>query len=206
MANPAPRSEPAEGNRFERRRQRNREALLDAAFALFQRDGLRATPVEAICARADVSPRTFFNHFETREHLYAALTERRMPVIVAAIEEAGEGDGALEERLGALFRAVGAYLSARPAYRELVGTMLRLPGEGASADAREGPIGRAARAFIDAAARRGELNPRHAPAVLADLVVGALVAAVTNWCASDDYDVEAELAAAARALAELLNP
>ncbi|TMQ68199.1 MAG: helix-turn-helix transcriptional regulator, partial [Candidatus Eisenbacteria bacterium] len=53
-------------NRFERRRRRNRQALIDAAIDLFQQHGIRGAKIEEICARADVAPRTFFNHFETR--------------------------------------------------------------------------------------------------------------------------------------------
>ena len=64
-------------SRFERRRLQNRAALLEAAIDLFQQQGLKATKLEEICERADVSPRTFFNHFETREHLTRAIARER---------------------------------------------------------------------------------------------------------------------------------
>src|SRR4030095_11078929 len=64
-------------NRFERRRSRNRQALLDAAIDLFQQGGVHAVKLEEICERADVAPRTFFNHFETREHLYREIAQQR---------------------------------------------------------------------------------------------------------------------------------
>ena len=60
-------------NRFEKRRLRSRAALLSAAIDLFQTKGVQATSVEEICDRADVSVRTFFNHFETREHLHETI-------------------------------------------------------------------------------------------------------------------------------------
>jgi AcrR family transcriptional regulator len=46
---------------------RTREALTDAAFTLFARDGFDATTTDRIAQRAGVSPRTFFRYFPTKE-------------------------------------------------------------------------------------------------------------------------------------------
>jgi AcrR family transcriptional regulator len=46
---------------------RTREALTDAAFTLFSRDGFDATTTDRIAQRAGVSPRTFFRYFPTKE-------------------------------------------------------------------------------------------------------------------------------------------
>ncbi len=46
---------------------RTREALTDAAFTLFARDGFGATTTDRIAQRAGVSPRTFFRYFPTKE-------------------------------------------------------------------------------------------------------------------------------------------
>ena len=46
---------------------RSREALIDAALALFARDGFDQTTTERITERAGVSPRTFFRYFPTKE-------------------------------------------------------------------------------------------------------------------------------------------
>jgi AcrR family transcriptional regulator len=46
---------------------RVREALIDAALALFARDGFDATHSDRIAERAGVSSRTFFRYFPTKE-------------------------------------------------------------------------------------------------------------------------------------------
>ena len=46
---------------------RTREALIDAALALFARDGFDATTTDRISQEAGVSPRTFFRYFPTKE-------------------------------------------------------------------------------------------------------------------------------------------
>jgi len=51
----------------ERKRRATRRRLEEAALALAAAHGLDRATVEAISARADVSPRTFFNYFETKE-------------------------------------------------------------------------------------------------------------------------------------------
>lgn len=208
LRSPAP-GEEAAGNargmsRFEQRRRRNREALLRAAILLFQKQGMRATRIEEVCARAHVSPRTFFNHFATREHLTQAIAQRRATELAARLDALRDDARPLDARLRDLFAQLGAYLAARPRYRELVGEMLRLRIDGGSEVARSRTLGRAAQRFLEAAALRGELSQRHAPAVLADLWIGALTVALTNWCADPAYDLERELARTADALLDLL--
>jgi AcrR family transcriptional regulator len=190
-------------NRFEQRRLRNRAALLESAIELFQKRGLRATKLEDICEHADVSARTFFNHFETREHLYRAIARQRAEQLAARIEAQAGDPRPAAERLTAMFDEIGSYLAARPAYREFVGEMLALRPEGGSEAARSGVLGRAALRFIGSGVARGEIADRHAPDTLADLLLGALIVGLTHWCAEDAFDLETSLGHSARALLDL---
>lgn len=74
-----------EGLRKKHRRRRV-EQVLDAAEALFNRDGYDATRIEAIAQSASVAPATIYNYFDTKpnivmalalRHVRAALPERR---------------------------------------------------------------------------------------------------------------------------------
>jgi AcrR family transcriptional regulator len=195
-------SHPAPPNRFEQRRLRNRAKLLEAAIELFQTQGLRATKLEEICERADVSPRTFFNHFETREHLYRAITRQRAEEMAARLASADDRTPSAV-RLARMFDEAAEYLAARPAYRELVGEMISLPPGGGSEATRRGLLGRAALGFIEQGVARGEIDNRHPPEVLADLLVGALLVALSQWCADPDFDLKHSLGQSARALSDL---
>jgi len=191
--------------RFERRRQRSRAALIDAAIELFQERGIRATRLEEICERADVAARTFFNHFETREHLYEAIAQQRALQTADQLDALAADPRPLARRLNELFAAIGAYLTARPLYRELVGEMIR--GRRAGGEfTRPQILGQAALRFVRDGVRRGEISRRHRPETLADLLLGALLIAVGNWSATADYDLERGLADAARALLDLFAP
>lgn len=53
----------------EQKKQRTRRALVETAYALFERDGYEHTTVTAIAAAAEVSRATFFNYFPSKESL-----------------------------------------------------------------------------------------------------------------------------------------
>src|SRR5437763_8645121 len=57
---------------------RGREAILDAAAAVFTERGYRGATVDAILARADLSKGTFYWHFESKDALMLALLAERV--------------------------------------------------------------------------------------------------------------------------------
>jgi AcrR family transcriptional regulator len=54
-----------------------REKLVDAAYELFSRQGIRAVGVDTIIARAGVAKMTFYRHFPSKEDLVLAFLDRR---------------------------------------------------------------------------------------------------------------------------------
>jgi AcrR family transcriptional regulator len=73
----------------ERKRARTRRALIDAAAELFERRGYKQTTIADIAAAADVSTRTFFGYFASKEDLLFADGDARVRVALAAIENRG---------------------------------------------------------------------------------------------------------------------
>jgi AcrR family transcriptional regulator len=85
----------------ERKKQRTRATLIDAAIELCERQGFEQTTVEQIAAIADVSPRTFSRYFSTKEAVCLALADDAIDV--AAVELARQP--ADMNHLEALYRA-----------------------------------------------------------------------------------------------------
>jgi AcrR family transcriptional regulator len=82
MANPAERAAanartvaPDYRGRHARRRQRTRTKLIDAARALFSRQGVDSTRINEITDEADVGFGSFYNHFDSKEAIVAAVLE-----------------------------------------------------------------------------------------------------------------------------------
>jgi len=76
---PAPRVNDPEAGRRSRKKQRTRDDLLAAGDALFSTQGFEETTTTDIAERADVSQRTLFRHFPTKEAvLYGDMDDARL--------------------------------------------------------------------------------------------------------------------------------
>src|SRR5689334_10967975 len=79
------RGEPALGLR-ERKKQRTRATLIDAAVDLCDRQGFERTTVDQIAAVADVSPRTFSRYFATKDAIALALIDDALEAAAVELE------------------------------------------------------------------------------------------------------------------------
>jgi len=55
---------------------RKRESIVQAAIAEFRDNGFEVTSMDRIAARAEVSKRTVYNHFPSKEELFAEMLQR----------------------------------------------------------------------------------------------------------------------------------
>ncbi|MGY1684646.1 TetR/AcrR family transcriptional regulator [Geodermatophilus sp. SYSU D00867] len=92
-----------------------RQRLLDAAGELFYESGIAATGVDAVLARARVSPATLYAHFSGKDGLVAAYLEQRF----AQWREIW--DEVLDERTDPVDRLLSVF-DAVVRYREVEGT------------------------------------------------------------------------------------
>jgi len=83
----------------ERKKVARREALIDATHRLVADRGLDAVTIDAICAEVGVSPRTFFNYFETKDDAVLGIGPWSLDETVADTFAAGGPTGSLSADL-----------------------------------------------------------------------------------------------------------
>jgi AcrR family transcriptional regulator len=81
----SPSAEPAPLDRQARRRERTRARLVEAARAVFARQGVDATRINDITEEADVGFGSFYNYFESKDAIVVAVVEQ-------AAQEAAEAN------------------------------------------------------------------------------------------------------------------
>ena len=79
----------------ERKRQQTRERLTRAAMALFLERGFEATTLDDIAAAADVSRRSFFHYFASKEDVVFAWHEETTAALIGAVAARPAGESML---------------------------------------------------------------------------------------------------------------
>ena len=99
MAEPARLSTEAPANRFDRRREKTRLDLVDAAASVISRKGYHQTRIADIAAEADVGLGTFYLHFKTKNEVFIELVEKGTTQLREEIAAAKAGVSDPAERL-----------------------------------------------------------------------------------------------------------
>jgi len=175
--------EPRAPGRRDRKKQQTRAALIAAALRLVDERGLERVTVEDISEAADVSPRTFFNYFASKDE---AITGDQFA------DSSGTCDRLLAvarevPTIGALIIALGPDLDAMQQEREL--WLLRMRVLHANPSLVAGLVARSAEAehnLITAVADRLGIAADSAYPQVAAAVTGAVLrTSMMRWAACD---------------------
>jgi AcrR family transcriptional regulator len=98
-----------------------RSRLLNAAIEIFAARGVAASRVEDILVAADLSRRTFYQHFRDKHDVVRAIYELVIRHLAATMLEAGAGGG---EPMAAVLRSLDAYLEIHRADRAIVRALI----------------------------------------------------------------------------------
>jgi AcrR family transcriptional regulator len=84
----------------ERKKQRTREQIIDSAFRLFRERGFQATTIAEIAEAAEISPRTFFSYFPSKEALVFHNFDAILASLQASIVDRRDGESAIDTLRG----------------------------------------------------------------------------------------------------------
>lgn len=165
----------------DQKRARTHARIQQEGLRLFLERGFDAVTLDDVAAAADVSRRTLFHYFPSKEAIALGFKAGLGPRIVAAVARRPDGEGLLEMAEHALTDMAGDYQSAEAkALARLVhDTPALRGGDHAKYEEME-------RMLADALARRAGLSvdPEQAH-VVAVAAIGVLRQATEAWLASD---------------------
>lgn len=163
----------------ERKKERTRRALVDAAIALFSSRGYEETTIADLAEAADVSPRTFFSYFASKEDVLFTDPPLRLEIIGSVLADPRPGETPAELLIRAIRTVLDseADLTSWPA-RQRAELIKRTPALqiGALRKVAEGQQ-RIVEALLDTYS--DELDPLIVAALVGS-VVGALVSAIVT--------------------------
>ncbi|WP_410675226.1 TetR family transcriptional regulator [Amycolatopsis sp. cmx-4-68] len=175
----------------ERKKQRTREALIDAAQALFCTHGFEATTIDQIAESVEVSSRTFFRYFSSKEDVALALADEQITAVLKAFAAQPADLPVLTAMKTAAVEVVRTYeTDARfPGLQDLISVNPALAAARIErATARFDEVARliGARMGVDPA-----VDPR--PYLVASVALCAVQTAVVAWRAAGRQAPESEL-------------
>lgn len=186
----------AAANRHERRRTRNREAILSAAENLFGARGIEAVSIDEIALAADLAKGTVYNHFADKDALAAEIAAQARADGEARVTEVNAG---IVDPIRRTIR--GMLVFARFAWErpERARAMMRLNASAADPNA---PINAGVRADVELGLANDAFRGDAASATL--LVLGTAYTLIT-FIAGAGLSREAAMAAGRDVTARVLR-
>jgi AcrR family transcriptional regulator len=112
-----------------RKKRKTRAALAGAALRLFAERGYEETTIADIAAAADVSPRTFFSYFPSKEDVVFAEIDDRLEEVAERLARRVPGEAPLETIRRAVGDVMRALVSGQGEYDSVqVRLVLERPG------------------------------------------------------------------------------
>jgi AcrR family transcriptional regulator len=151
---------PAMGRR-ERRAAETRLKLFRTALELFIDRGFQNVTVEDITEGADVGKGTFFNYFESKEHVLGVMTELQMAHVREAVQAAASGKSSIHSTMHHLFLGLTKEPGQSPDFaRTVIGSFLASAVVRGLIERQMSEGRRMIAVVIAEGQKRGEINPK----------------------------------------------
>ena len=167
----------------ERKKTQTRRALEDVALDLFERQGFDHTTVEEIAAACDVSPRTFFRYFSTKDQVLFGDEDPEFANLLADLEHRPADEPPFRSVRAAVDAMIESFADGRDSLVRRARIIATTPSLEHHTDAHLGKVD----ALIDALSRRDAaagVTPRPLELrLVANVAFAAFHAAAETWIA-----------------------
>jgi TetR/AcrR family fatty acid metabolism transcriptional regulator len=181
-----------------------RRQILDAAVRVFARKGFHATRVGDIAREAGVAHGLLYHYFDSKDQLLDTVFHDNWTVLVQRIRAVEESDETATDQL----RYVAAILLRTWRHEpDVVRVVVREIARSPEVQQRIGelvePVG-SIRRIVERGQERGEFLPDVDVGLAATIFYGAVDAVLTGWVLGTRPDGDEEIAAAERALSDVV--
>ncbi|MCL2533444.1 MAG: TetR/AcrR family transcriptional regulator [Nocardiaceae bacterium] len=193
--------------RREERKRQTRERLLDAGRRLFSERGFDHTTIDDIAAAAHVSRGTFFNYFDNKDAVLAALHQVHMDKLPGIIDDLLAQDLTTAERIQSLFDDV--VRSAVTLEKYFRATTRELDRDLATPEVSAARTERFIVSFervLAAGIPRGEVRVDYPLRFLSQMVTAVYVTTIRYWRQNTVFDMAVEFERAAGFIADAVAP
>ncbi|MFY8201907.1 MAG: TetR/AcrR family transcriptional regulator [Pirellula staleyi] len=169
-------------NSSKRLTDRKRAAILNASISLFSELGFDNTSMDNIAQRAEVSKRTVYNHFSSKDRLFEEIVQQLKKDASEAVLLTYSQEASLERQLIGFCRSVIDFHSAaesRALARALVSRFVQNPSLGSEMFGRTKIFEGCLHDWIHAAQKDGRMGPCDIPMASKQLL--ALLEAFCVW-------------------------
>jgi AcrR family transcriptional regulator len=193
--------------RREKRKQEIRGRIEDAAYRLFQQQGIEETSIEHICVEADVARRTFYGHFANKHALLGGLGVSRLyNRLEPMLRELMTNHDSTRDRLEAMIDYIETSFSTyQDIDRQLI---LTAPSTLTEDREQQREIGNTSLSsfthLIRAGSELGDVKTDFSPEILASMIVGTLNILTISWAMDSDYPIFAKLEEARKLFEHLI--
>ena len=193
-------------DRRHRRRQESHARIRSAARSLFLERGVDATTIDEIAAEAEVSQKTFFNHFATKQVLLRELARSVVGHFEQLLSQVCKETDAVEARLEGFFLAVASEVeTSRVLTRDMLHQIIRgASGEGAGSDELRRVRAGFREVLAEGRLEKPTLGPEAQIEIQADLVTGAFIGVILQWLNEPSYPLRERMRETARFLGAAL--
>lgn len=100
----------------ERKKQRTREAIVEAAFELFAERGFDGTTIAEIAEAAEIAPRTFFSYFPSKDDVVFHDFEEQYAMVASWLRGREPGTNAIDALRAGIGSKIGEVGEVDPAH------------------------------------------------------------------------------------------
>ncbi|MFK0570709.1 TetR/AcrR family transcriptional regulator [Endozoicomonas sp.] len=180
--------------RRERKKLAVREKISEETIALIRRQGVNGATVEAICERADIAKKTFYNYYGSRHELIIEICDSKVLILnQELVEGALESGQSLEEQLTFMFAQMKQnYTHADHFEKELIDYMVcNFPNHRSQGVNQLNFMNKWYTRLYQHNVER--LKPSLTPDFCAEVTVALVNGLTLNWLNDEQYDIEGRL-------------